>query len=127
MHKKDGNLSGNRNSLFFFFVTRIALLQINKLIHSYNKEGVLHFLCQSRVSLSLRYHIKATLLPIPVCSIFSKLSRQVCSCWRVFLLTNNKMAVVAMEISVHRSYKEVFMMPRSYRCCESSSVSKNQK
>lgn len=80
MHKKEKPLWEQEQSSFC--ITTIALLKINKLIFLYNKEAVLHVLCQLRIPRSQRilgYHIKATLLPVPVCSIFSKVTGEVCS------------------------------------------------
>lgn len=113
-----------------FCITTIALLKINKLILLYNKEAVLHLLCQLRISLSQRilgYHIKATLLPNPVCSIFPKANGQVCSCWRVSLWTGNKMTVVAVEISCHIFCERYLWCLGVTDTCGSYSVTKNQK
>lgn len=113
-----------------FCITTIALLKLNKLILPYNKEAVLHLVCQLRISLSQRilgYHIKATVLPNPVCSIFSKVNRQVCSCWRVSLWTGNKMTVVAVEISGHIFCESYLWCLGVTDACESGSVRKNQK
>lgn len=129
MHKEDGKPLQEQEQPSFC-ITTIALLKINKLILLYNKEAVLLVLCQPRIPLSQRilgYCIKATLLPVPVCSIFSKASKQVCSCWRVYLWTGNKMAVVAVEISSRRFVKKYLWCLGMIDACESGCVRKNQK